>query len=125
MRPSKHLRCLDNFDDCIKLFMQLRQKYEALEDYTMSQMGELDAVRKEVDYLKQDLTKEKMEVATAIGKNKGDDMTKERASIMGEKTGMASRLLDARFPLLIVGLGVLVGYLAGRMVPPFGFLHNN
>ena len=39
-------------------------------------------------------------------------------------TGMASRLLDMRLPLLIVGLGVLVGYLAGRLVLPLGFLHT-
>ena len=114
----------DNFDDCIKLFKQLRQKYEALEDYTMSQMGQLDAVRKEVDGLKQDVAKERREAASVTGKNKGEQKTKDRMSMDGG-TGMASRLLDMRLPLLIVGLGVLVGYLAGRLVPPLGFLHNN
>ncbi len=104
----------DTFDDCIELFKELRQKYEALEDYTMTQMGELDAVRVELDGLNQDLAKEGREAIAARGdKDKG-----KATAIAGGKKGVLARAVDVRLPLLLVGLGVIVAYLAGRMLPP-------
>ena len=58
MRQSKPLEVPDNFDDCIKLFKQLRQKYEFRRLYDVTD-GTIRLARKEVDGLKQDVAKER------------------------------------------------------------------
>jgi hypothetical protein len=113
----------DNFNACIDLFKQLRQKYAVLEDFTMSQMGELDAVKKDMNDLDHAMAKAKREMtalkakAAAEGKDKHEAMA-VAAAMKGEKKGMLAGAMDLRLPLLIVGLGVIAAYLAGRMFPP-------
>ena len=39
-------------------------------------------------------------------------------AVKGEKNSMLAGVMEVRLPLLIVGLGVIAAYLAGRMFPP-------
>ena len=111
----------DNFNACIDLFKQLRQKYAVLEDFTMSQMGELDAVKKDMNDLDNAMAKAKREMTELKARAAAEGKDKQKAmavAVKGEKNSMLAGVMEVRLPLLIVGLGVIAAYLAGRMFPP-------
>ena len=114
-----------DFEECLKLFKVIKQKYTALEDYTMSQMGELDAVKAEVDKITTSLAKVNKEIKTAKeeGRAKAVAAAKPKATWATNK-GFLDTMINMKLSLLFVGIAVVLAYLAGRRVPPLIGYHD-